>query len=95
MQVTIEKIISLLNTSTQSRLIDNFETPYNVLSGTQKQVEDVLRRLHVEPRRNSRPCGEDILHARRLSNGSRGTSDLPMKQRAFVSTRRSFIVTAI
>ena len=47
-QVTIEKIISLLNTSTQPRLIllDNFETPYNVLSKTQtKQVEDILRRL--------------------------------------------------
>ena len=46
-QVTIEKIISLLNTSTQPRLIllDNFETPYNVLGGTQKQVEDILRQL--------------------------------------------------
>jgi len=39
-QVTIEKIISLLNISTQPRLIllDNFETPYNALGGTHKQV---------------------------------------------------------
>jgi tetratricopeptide (TPR) repeat protein len=46
-EVTIEKIISVLNTSTQPRLIllDNFETPYNVPGGTQKQVEDILRRL--------------------------------------------------
>ena len=46
-QVTIEKIISLLDTSTQPRLIllDNFETPYNALDGSQKQVEDILRRL--------------------------------------------------
>ena len=46
-QVTIEKIISLLDTSTQPRLIllDNFETPYNAPGGTQKQVEDILRQL--------------------------------------------------
>ena len=47
-QVTIEEIIFLLNKSTRPRLIllDNFETPYNVLSETQtKQVEDILRRL--------------------------------------------------
>ena len=46
-QVTIEKIISLLDTSTQPRLIllDNFETPYNILDRTQKRVEDTLRRL--------------------------------------------------
>ena len=45
-QVTIEKIISLLDSSKQPRLIllDNFETPYNALGGTQ-QVEDILRRL--------------------------------------------------
>jgi len=46
-QGTIEKIISLLATSTQPRLIllDNFETPYNALDGAQNQVEDDLRRL--------------------------------------------------
>ena len=46
-QPTIEKIVSLLATSTQPRLIllDNFETPYNQLDGAQKQVEDTLRRL--------------------------------------------------
>ena len=46
-QVTIETIISLLNTSTQPRLIllDNFETPYNALGGTQSQVEDILCQL--------------------------------------------------
>ena len=48
-QITIEKIISLLATSTQPRLIllDNFETPYNALDGAQKQVEDCLRRLAI------------------------------------------------
>ena len=48
-QATIEKIISLLATSTQPRLIllDNFETPYNALDGAQKQVEDTLRRLAI------------------------------------------------
>ena len=46
-QVTLEKIISELNVSTEPRLIllDNFETPYNAPGGTQKQVEDILRRL--------------------------------------------------
>ena len=46
-QVTMEEIISFLDTSTQPRLIllDNFETPYNVLDGSQKQVEDILHRL--------------------------------------------------
>ena len=68
-QVTIEKIISLLNTSTQPRLIllDNFETPYNAL-GTQKQVEDILRRLDmlshvailVSMRGRYPPCDEAI-----------------------------------
>jgi len=46
-QVTLEKIISELNVSKQPRLIllDNFETPWNALGGTQKQVGDILRRL--------------------------------------------------
>ena len=69
-QVTIEKIISQLNTSTQPRLIllDNFETPYNPLGGTQKQVEDILRRLAmlkhvailVTMRGRYPPCDEAI-----------------------------------
>ena len=69
-QITIEKIISLLNTSTQPRLIllDNFETPYNVPSGAQKQVEDILRRLAmlshvailVTMRGRYPPCDEAI-----------------------------------
>ena len=44
-QVTLEKIISELNTLKQPRLIvvDNFETPWN--GGNQKQVGDILRRL--------------------------------------------------
>ena len=46
-QITLEKIISELNTSKQPRLIllDNFETPWNAPGGTQKQVGDILRRL--------------------------------------------------
>ena len=69
-QVTIEKIISLLDTSTQPRLIllDNFETPYNALGGTQKQVEDILRQLAmlshvailVTMRGRYPPCDEAI-----------------------------------
>ena len=69
-EVTIEKIISLLNTSTQPCLIllDNFETPYNVLGGTQKQVEDILRQLAmlshvailVTMRGRYPPCDEAI-----------------------------------
>ena len=69
-QVTIEKIVSLLNTSTQLRLIllDNFETPYNLLGGTQNQVEDILRRLAmlshvaiiVTMRGKYPPCDEAI-----------------------------------
>ena len=69
-QVTIERIISLLNTSTQPRLIllDNFETPYNPLGGTQKQVEDILRQLAmlshvailVTMRGRYPPCDEAI-----------------------------------
>jgi tetratricopeptide (TPR) repeat protein/DNA polymerase III delta prime subunit len=45
-QVTLDKIISHLNTSKQTRLLllDNFETPWNA-PGTQKQVEDILRQL--------------------------------------------------
>ena len=43
-QVTLDKIISELDTSKHPRLIvvDNFETPWN---GNQKQVGDILRRL--------------------------------------------------
>jgi hypothetical protein len=69
-QVTIEMIISLLAASTQPRLIllDNFETPYNVLDGAQKQVEDNLRRLamlshvaiFVTMRGRYPPCDEAI-----------------------------------
>ena len=46
-QVTLDKIISELNTSKQPRLIllDNFETPWNAPGGSQKQVGDILRRL--------------------------------------------------
>ena len=68
-QVTIEKVISVLNNSTQPRLIllDNFETPYNSLGGTQ-QVEDVLRQLAalshvailVTMRGRYPPCDEAI-----------------------------------
>ena len=69
-QVTIEKIISLLATSTQPRLIllDNFETPYNALDGAQQHVEDTLRRLAmlghiailVTMRGRYPPCDEAI-----------------------------------
>ena len=69
-QVTLEKIISKLNTSTEPRLIllDNFETPYNAPGGTRKQVEDILRRLarltHVAilitMRGRFPPCGKAI-----------------------------------
>ena len=70
-QATVEKIISLLaTTSTQPRLIllDNFETPYNALDGAQKQVEDTLRRLAmlshvailVTMRGRYPPCDEAI-----------------------------------
>ena len=69
-QVTIDKIISLLDTSTEPRLIllDNFETPYNALDGSQKQVEDILRRLAmlshvaiiVTMRGRYPPCDESI-----------------------------------
>ncbi|KAJ3513168.1 hypothetical protein NLJ89_g3100 [Agrocybe chaxingu] len=46
-QVTLEKIITELDTLKEPRLIllDNFETPWNSPHGTQKQVEDILRSL--------------------------------------------------
>jgi len=46
-QITLEKIISELDTLKQPRLIllDNFETPWNAPGGTQKQVSDILRKL--------------------------------------------------
>ncbi|KIM42757.1 hypothetical protein M413DRAFT_26755 [Hebeloma cylindrosporum] len=46
-QVTLEKIISQLDSSKDPCLIllDNFETPWNTAGGNQKQVGDVLRRL--------------------------------------------------
>ena len=46
-QVTLEKIISELDTSKEPRLIllDNFETPWNAPGGIQKQVSDILRKL--------------------------------------------------
>ena len=69
-QPTIDKIISLLATSTQPRLIllDNFETPYNTLDGAQRQVEDTLRWLAmsghvailVTMRGRYPPCDEAI-----------------------------------
>ncbi|KDR85866.1 hypothetical protein GALMADRAFT_234981 [Galerina marginata CBS 339.88] len=65
-QVTLEKIISELNTSTNPRLLilDNFETPWNAPGGSQKQVEDILRTLAkldhiamlVTMRGNRPPC---------------------------------------
>ena len=69
-QVTIERIISLLNTSTQPHLIllDNFETPYNVPGRIPRQVEDILRQLAmlshvailVTMRGRYPPCDEAI-----------------------------------
>ena len=69
-QPTIEKIISLLATSTNPRLIllDNFETPYYARDGVLKQVEDTLRRLAmlshvailVTMRGRYPPCAEAI-----------------------------------
>jgi len=47
-QVTLEEIVYHLNASKQRSLIllDNFETPWNAPgAGTQKQIEDTLRRL--------------------------------------------------
>jgi tetratricopeptide (TPR) repeat protein len=48
-QVTLEKIISHLKTSQPHLiLLDNFETPWNAPGpGTQKQIEDILRRLSL------------------------------------------------
>ncbi|KDR74248.1 hypothetical protein GALMADRAFT_70662 [Galerina marginata CBS 339.88] len=69
-QVTLEKIITELNTSTDSRLLilDNFETPWNAPGGSQKQVEDILRTLAklehvamlVTMRGNNPPCYNTI-----------------------------------
>ena len=69
-QVAFEDIISFLDASTKPLLIllDNFETPYNALDGSQKQVEDILRRLvmlsHVAilvtMRGRDSPCSEAI-----------------------------------
>jgi hypothetical protein len=68
-QVTIEKVISVLDTSTQPRLIllDNFETPYNATGGSQ-QIENILQRLAmlthvailVSMRGRYPPCDEAI-----------------------------------
>ena len=46
-QITLSKIISQLDASTQPRLIllDNFETLWNAPGGAQKQVGDILRKL--------------------------------------------------
>ncbi|KDR74973.1 hypothetical protein GALMADRAFT_248793 [Galerina marginata CBS 339.88] len=65
-QITLEKIIAELNTSTDPRLLilDNFETPWNAPGGSQKQVEDILRTLAkldhiamlVTMRGNNPPC---------------------------------------
>ena len=51
-EISLEKIISELNTLKQPRLIvvDNFETPWN--GGNQKQVGDILRRLAMPSHRN-------------------------------------------
>jgi hypothetical protein len=70
-QVTLEKIISHLNTWKQRSLIllDNFETPWNGPGvGTQKQVEDILRQLaklthiaiFVTMRGTNPPCSNAI-----------------------------------
>ena len=87
-QVTLERIISELNTLKQPRLIvvDNFETPWN---GNQKQVGDILRRLamlsHIAILVTMRGA-EDALHATGPSNGNRKKSNLQTKQPAFAST---------
>ena len=70
-QVKLEKIISHLNASNQPSLIlfDNFETPWNAPgSGTQKQIEDILRQLaelshiaiFVTMRGTNPPCNNAI-----------------------------------
>jgi tetratricopeptide (TPR) repeat protein len=47
MHVTLERIISELDTSKLPRLLllDNFETPWNASGKTQKQIGDILRKL--------------------------------------------------
>lgn len=69
-QITLSKIISQLDASTQPRLIllDNFETPWNAPGGAQKQVGDILRQLamlkHVSilvtMRGDQAPCDKAI-----------------------------------
>ena len=69
-QVTLEKIISELDTMKQPGLIvvDNFETPWN---GNKKQVGDILRRLAILSHiATSSRCVADALHATRLSYGN-------------------------
>jgi ATP-dependent Clp protease ATP-binding subunit ClpA len=71
-QVKLEKIISHLNASKQPSLIllDNFETPWNAPgTGTQKQIEDILRQLaelshiaiFVTMRGTNPPCN-NVIH---------------------------------
>ena len=71
-QVKLEKIISHLNFSKQRSLIllDNFETPWNAPgTGTQKQIEDILRQLaelsniaiFVTMRGTNPPCN-NVIH---------------------------------
>ena len=69
-KVTVEKIISELDASKQPRLIllDNFETTWNAPGNTQKQVEDILRRLaelshialFITMRGTTPPCNDAI-----------------------------------
>jgi len=70
-QVTLEKIIYHLNSSKHPSLIllDNFETPWNAPgTGTQKQIEDILRRLaelshiaiFITMRGTNPPCDDAI-----------------------------------
>ncbi|KDR71136.1 hypothetical protein GALMADRAFT_75322 [Galerina marginata CBS 339.88] len=69
-QVTLERIITELSTSTDPRLLilDNFETPWHATGGSQKQVEDILRTLAklehiailVTMRGNRPPCRHAI-----------------------------------
>ncbi|EDR09251.1 uncharacterized protein LACBIDRAFT_296727 [Laccaria bicolor S238N-H82] len=70
-QMTLSKIISQLDASTQPRLIllDNFETPWNAPGGAQKLVGDILRQLamlkHVSilvtMRGSQAPCDQAII----------------------------------
>lgn len=69
-QMTLSKVISQLDASTQPRLIllDNFETPWKAPGGAQKQVGDILRQLamlkHVSilvtMRGSQAPCDKAI-----------------------------------